>query len=213
MNLPDDIHIRQLTYDLHQVARWVSYLTPAEFERQALMKAESRRRSFLLGRAVLRTLLAELTNSDPRLVTLQVLDDGRVTAPETPYHVSISHSGDRATAVASKRRVGVDIEQMVERPESLLRFVLHDEEFAHIEALPVRENDRLFLCWTIKEAVLKAIGTGLMRSPKSVRLNIDYERSQAIVQEENGYSWHVQFEQQGDYMFALAVEPDEPGKT
>jgi 4'-phosphopantetheinyl transferase len=179
------------------------------------MKAESRQRSFLLGRAALRSLLAELTNSDPGRVELEVMENGLVTAPKTDYHVSISHSGNRATAVVSRRRVGVDIEQIVERPESLLRYVLHEDEFPHIEALPVEESHRLFLCWTIKEAVLKAIGTGLLRSPKSVRLDIDYESSRAFVKEESGYVWHVQFEQQDEYMFALAVEPDasESGKS
>jgi len=172
------------------------------------MKAESRQRSFLLGRAALRTLLAELTNTDPGRVDLRVLNDGRVVAPDTPYHVSISHSGDRATAVASTRRVGVDIELMEEKPDSLLRFVLHEDEVAHVDSLPIPQSNRLFLCWTIKEAVLKAIGTGLMRSPKSVRMDIDYERNHAVVREESGAAWHVQFEPQDEYMFALAVEPE-----
>ncbi len=209
MQLPDDIYFRQLTYNPGDVARWGSYLSQQEIERRGLMKAESRQRSFLLGRAALRLLLGELTNTDPSLVELRVMSDGRVTAPGTPFHISISHSGDRAVAVVSERRVGVDVEQIVEKPESLLRFVLHDDEVPHIEALPVSANDRLFLCWTLKEAVLKAIGTGLLRSPKSVRLNIDFEQGRASVNEEGGITWNVLFEQQNDYMLAVAIEPHE----
>jgi len=207
VQLPDDIYIRQLTYNPEDVARWGSYLSQEEIERRGLMKAESRQRSFLLGRAVLRLLLGELTNVDPTRVVLRVMDDGRITAPETPYYVSISHSGDRAVAIVSERRVGVDVEQIVEKPESLLRFVLHEDELPHIHSLPVSANDRLFLCWTLKEAVLKAIGTGLMRSPKSVRLNIDFEQRRAKVDEEGGITWNVLFEQQDDYMLAVAIEP------
>jgi 4'-phosphopantetheinyl transferase len=171
------------------------------------MRAESRQRSFLLGRAALRTLLADLTNTDPSRVALQVLSDGRVLAPETPYHVSISHSGDRALAVVSRRRIGVDIEQVTERPESLLRYVLHRDEVDHVERLPIPKDETLFLCWTIKEAVLKAVGTGLMRSPKSVRLEIDYDNGRASVHDETGITWDVLFERQNDYMLALAFEP------
>jgi phosphopantetheinyl transferase len=102
----------------------------------------------------------------------------------------------------------VDIEQIVEKPGSLLRFVLHEDEVPHVAGLPISGNDSLFLCWTIKESVLKAIGTGLMRSPKTVRLNVDYDRNRATVSEEDGTRWDVQFELQGAYMFALAFEPN-----
>lgn len=209
MQLPEDIFIRQLTYNSGDVTRWGSYLSQQEIERRDLFKAESRQRSFLLGRAAIRILLGELTSVDPSQVELRVMEDGRVTAPGTPYYVSISHSGDRAVAIVSERRVGVDVEQIVEKPESLLRFVLHEDEIPHIHSLPVSANDRLFLCWTLKEAVLKAIGTGLMRSPKSVRLNIDFEQRRAKVNEEGGITWTVLFEQQDDYMLAVAIEPHE----
>ncbi|GMQ81339.1 MAG: hypothetical protein BMS9Abin05_0770 [Rhodothermia bacterium] len=207
MRLPDDIHFYQLTYELGEVARWGSYLSTEEVERRGLMKAESRKRSFLMGRAALRSLLGELTGATPAEIELTVLNDGRVVAPKTPYHVSIAHSGDRAVAIASERRVGVDIEQIVEKPESLLRFVLHEDELEHVNALPVPNDHRLFLCWTMKEAVLKAIGTGLLRSPKTVRLHVSYEEGKANVKEVEGFSWEVLFEQQDDYMLAVAVEP------
>ena len=207
MRLPDDIHFCQLTYELGEVARWAGYLSKEEVERRSLMKAESRKRSFLLGRAALRSLLGELTGATPAEIELGVQSDGRVVAPKTPYHVSIAHSGDRAVAIASERRVGVDIEQIVEKPDSLLRFVLHDDEFDHVNALPVPSHHRLFLCWTMKEAVLKAIGTGLLRSPKTVRLDVSYDEGQASVKEDEGFSWEVLFEQQDDYMLAIAVEP------
>lgn len=207
MQLPGDIHFYQLKYDLGEVARWGSFLSAVEVERRGLMKAESRKRSFLLGRAALRILLGDLTGAAPAEIELDILNNGRVVAPKTPFHVSIAHSGDRAVAIASKRRVGIDIEQIVEKPESLLRFVLHEDEFDHVNALPVPNHHRLFLCWTMKEAVLKAIGTGLLRSPKTVRLDVSYDEGQANVKEDEGFCWEVLFEQQDDYMLAVAAEP------
>lgn len=207
MQLPDDIHFLQLTFDLDDVALWGSYLSGEELSRRGSMKAESRKRSFLLGRAALRTLLSDLTGGSPGDVELEVLSDGKVIAPGTPFHVSIAHSGDRAVAIASERRIGVDIEQIVDKPESLLQFVLHQDEFDHVNSLPIAENDRLFLCWTMKEAVLKAIGTGLLRSPKTIRLDVQYELGQACVREDEGFAWDVLFEQQDDYMLAVAHDP------
>ncbi len=78
---------------------------------------------------------------------------------------NLSHSGDWALiALARAAAVGVDIEQPRPIPDhaELARRTFAPAEAAALEALA--PDDRLpgfFRCWTRKEAVVKALGTGL----------------------------------------------------
>ncbi len=93
----------------------------------------------------------------------------------------ISRSGTAglaAAAVAEWGSVGVDVERIDAGvvDESLLDVVLHPQERA---ARPADElGRRFFSLWTRKEAVLKALGTGLMVSPRTIAVGW------------GGESWH-----------------------
>jgi 4'-phosphopantetheinyl transferase len=78
---------------------------------------------------------------------------------------NLAHSGDRMlVAVAVGRDVGVDLE-LVGRDRDFAGIARHffsPNEVAALTALPERERRTAFyLCWTRKEAYLKACGTGL----------------------------------------------------
>lgn len=81
---------------------------------------------------------------------------------------SISHSFNWSTCVLSEKSVGVDIENNSVN-EGLLDFTLfHDSEFRLVQQVPNKERVYIYYkLWTMKEAYLKAIGTGLRRSLSS----------------------------------------------
>jgi 4'-phosphopantetheinyl transferase len=85
---------------------------------------------------------------------------------------SMSHSGAGALyGVARERNVGVDIElidpELVE-DDAAKRF-LSPPERAALDALPLAARaDMLFRFWTLKEAYLKARGTGLAIPPSAI---------------------------------------------
>lgn len=206
MQLPDDIWLRTEAFDEARVDAWLSLLSPEERARYEAMRIDKRRREFLLGRAALRTLLAERLAQSPADVDLRVTEAGGVEVPAAPYHVSLAHSHGRAAAVAGLRRVGVDLERVRACPPRVIDFALHPDERPLLDTLPMDRDRAFILCWTLKEAVLKALGTGLEQSPKKVRLEIDAAARQATMRAWDETTWRAQFEAAGDFVLAVAYE-------
>ena len=184
----------------------MNILTDQEINRRAGMGNEQRRRSFTAGRIALRTLLAEHLDVSPVDVPLIIEPSGRLACPGSDLHLSLAHSGDVAVAAFSVRNVGVDLEQIRPKPAALLDYILADEERDHVHSLDLDTDRTLFLCWTVKEAVLKANGTGLRRSPRLVRTSIDTTSFHAEVRDPSDETWDVHFGLSDQYAAALAVE-------
>ena len=157
---------------------WSLELAPPSFEAaEALLsddeKARARsfvtaplRHRFVAGRARLRSLLGEHLGLDPRaLVFLQNAFGKPRLADHPSMHFSLSHSGDQAVlAVSDQREIGIDIERV--RPLDhldLARRYFHPNEVSAIEGVRPPDEQLLafFRIWTLKEAIVKAIGKGL----------------------------------------------------
>lgn len=206
ISVPTDVTVYRLVYDESKVTEWEELLTAVESERLAGMKHEKRRRSFLLGRATLRLMMSELSGLAPDDVNISIEENGSLTSPDTPWYISLAHSGDEAVAVASHGLVGVDLEVSSDRDDDLLTYITHTNERTLIDPLPLDREEKLLLCWTAKEAVLKALGTGLRRSPKSVRLKrIQPEPLHICIDDVEGHAWDVAVERCGGYYLAIAT--------
>lgn len=89
----------------------------------------------------------------------------RVLWPETDLAYSFSRSaGAWLLGVTRGRPLGVDLEAREPvSPEQTAPIAFTEAELAHLLARSGPERDRLFLCcWTRKEAVVKAVGVGLV---------------------------------------------------
>ena len=84
-------------------------------------------------------------------------DEKGVPCPVAGIYWSISHKPKYVAAVVSKDKVGIDIEEMKPRAESIFAHVASDEEWE----LKERSWDTFFRYWTAKEAILKVIGIGI----------------------------------------------------
>jgi 4'-phosphopantetheinyl transferase len=144
-------------------------LAPDERERAGRFAFARDRRRFVVTRAALRVLLAESCHLGPADVRLVYGAHGKpALAPGTPgptVHFNVSHSQDLALlALGGDGPLGVDVEAL--RPLRD-RAAIADRFFTPAEAsviasLPDPEQDlAFFLCWTRKEAVLKAVGDGI----------------------------------------------------
>lgn len=124
------------------------------------------RRRFVAGRASLRSILGEHVGSDPRALVFVLNRFGKPSLAEVPtVHFSLSHSEDQAIlAVSESCELGADIERIrVFDHLDLARRFFHPNEVAAIERL-VSDDARLrtfFRTWTLKEAIVKALGQGL----------------------------------------------------
>jgi 4'-phosphopantetheinyl transferase len=117
-----------------------------------------------------------------------------VPCPTDGVYWSLSHKSNYVAAVVSKGRVGIDIEEMKPRTESLFSHVVTDEEWE----LQERSWDTFFRYWTAKEAVLKAIGIGVrglktclvISVPDKNHLVLDY-KGQLFLIEHLWYDNHI----------------------
>ena len=80
---------------------------------------------------------------------------------------NLSHCKEAAICVISDQPIGVDVESIREYKESLVRYTMNDEEISEIESseTPAASFIRL---WTMKEATMKLIGTGISNDMKTV---------------------------------------------
>ena len=80
---------------------------------------------------------------------------------------NLSHCKEAAVCVISDHPVGIDVESIREYKESLVRYTMNDEEIREIESSenPASAFIRL---WTMKEATMKLVGTGISNDMKNV---------------------------------------------
>ncbi len=144
-----------------------SWLQPEETARADNYKDMDARASFLIGRGMARTMLAEATGVAPGDWRFADGPHGRpeIASPDTAYRFNLAHShGMIACVLAKSRDVGVDVE-FLERPDSshdVATRVCSADELADIDAAPAEgRKERFLIYWTLKEAYLKARGLGI----------------------------------------------------
>jgi len=162
-------------------ARFESFLTPAEAARAAAFRFEHLRRSFRLTRGALRLLIGGYLGVAPGKVLMNVGPNGKpglVISGDAPpdFQFNVSHSGDLALFAFTRGcEIGADVELI--RPMADLALVANQffcrEESEELLSLPAAERDRaFFLCWTRKEAYVKAVGDGLSTALDSFRVTL-----------------------------------------
>jgi 4'-phosphopantetheinyl transferase len=85
-------------------------------------------------------------------------DEDDVPCPFDGNYWSLSHKSKYVTAIVSKEMIGIDIEEIRPRSESIFSLVASDEEWELSQDL---SWDTFFRYWTAKEAALKAVGVGI----------------------------------------------------
>jgi 4'-phosphopantetheinyl transferase len=124
------------------------------------------RRRHTVARGTLRTLLGAFMDQPPRSIVIETEMSGKPgLADAGGLHFNVSHSGDLALiCIAGCGPVGVDLEFVRPVPSAVAiarsRFAAAEARFVE-EGNPAQADRRFLLCWTRKEAVVKALGAGL----------------------------------------------------
>jgi 4'-phosphopantetheinyl transferase len=153
-------------YDLHVLRRHLSIMELAKAER---FHFDIDRNRYVIGRGVLRLLLEQYLNVPPAHLEFCHNQYGK---PFLDPHCNsmgilfnVSHSSEiMICAITSAREIGIDIEYVSSDIDVL---ELADRFFTPQEAVLLKslhEEDRresFYVFWTIKEAYLKALGTGI----------------------------------------------------
>lgn len=156
---------------------WPTLLNLLSFEEQsraAEFRFERHRREHVAAHALKRLLLARATGLAPTKLRFTAGEFGkpRISGLEGP-HFNISHcEGMVACAVSNDHPVGVDVEPGDRRaPLELAGSLFAEDEQAWLARQPKTEKGvGFFSLWTLKEAFIKALGTGLQQNTKAFSL-------------------------------------------
>jgi 4'-phosphopantetheinyl transferase len=130
------------------------------------------RQRFVIAHGALRKVLSCYLDRQPQDVTFALDDRGKpcldAACATSQLNFNLSHSDDLALILVAKNcEIGVDVEHVrdVNRMEQIAQRFFHPAEAnAVLATTAVARNDAFLRCWTAKEAVLKAYGTGISAS-------------------------------------------------
>jgi len=222
--VPGEIHIWSVRLDPppEVVERLGRVLAADEWERANRFRFDKHRRQYVVGRGVLRTLIAAYTGIRPERVRFRYGDRGKpyVAEPAGDLELNLSNSDEMAlVGFVRGGEIGMDIEFLKPMPdcEQIAERFFSASERDVLRALPAeRKEEAFFNCWTRKEAYLKAVGTGLAAPLDSfdVTLAPDEPPRMLTLEGDAGRAarWYFQhFRPAEQYIGALAIEGSPPG--
>ncbi len=185
-------------------------LSDDERARQRSFVSPELRRRFGAARAGLRTLLGRHLDRDPLSLAFATGEFGKPRlVGDGQVHFNLSHCEERAVLAIGNAEIGIDLER--ERPiehVELAKRYFHPREVAAITASRDEAEQRraFFLVWTLKEAVVKALGTGLLTPLDSFEVAIGASRPRLAAAPEGApQTWWLHAAMADGYCCALAV--------
>ncbi|MGB8495408.1 MAG: 4'-phosphopantetheinyl transferase superfamily protein [Candidatus Acidiferrum sp.] len=197
---PNETHVWRVRLDvgadaLRRAAECLSADENARAERFRFLRD---REHFIIAHATLRNLLGGFLAYPPTKICLIQGPYGKPSLSGdfsgNPLRFNISHShGWALLAFAYGREVGIDIEKI--RPEIVTEDIAERyfsvTERNELLSLPAEiRAEAFFLCWTRKEAYIKAHGTGLQFPLDSFDVSLD-PREPAILRGKDSERWDL----------------------
>ncbi|MBO0862855.1 MAG: 4'-phosphopantetheinyl transferase superfamily protein, partial [Chloracidobacterium sp.] len=167
----DEAHVWRASLDqpANVIAKLAPLLSRDECHRAERFHRPADRRRFIAGRGILRKIISTYLALAPDKVRFAYNKYGKPFISDDhnrgALSFNLSHSNGMALyAIASERRVGIDVENMREDFATLEvaeRFFSKDECEAW-KAVPRDQRTKAFFnCWSRKESYIKAIGMGV----------------------------------------------------
>lgn len=158
-----NLNIDLWTWDLDHPRDVINcVLAPDERARSARFVQQIHQDRFANGRNRLRHILAGYLDTPPQDLQFSYGDNGK---PELAgsLRFNLSHSENHAAlAVISNVDIGLDIQQFRSVESDVSKRFFSAAEQRELAQLPAAQwTDGFYRCWTRKEAIVKALGTGL----------------------------------------------------
>jgi phosphopantetheinyl transferase len=174
-------HLDQLTResaeDFHAIT------IPEEHARAKRFIKPIHQQRFLASRYFLRKVLSEHTGEDPIHIRIGFTEHEKPFLCDHSLPFNLSHSGEFAVVgITRSGNLGVDIEtrDTLETAIQVSPRIMTSDEHTHWQTLPDNQKMDTFLkYWTLKEAILKAHGQGLLQDPRGIELELT-EQAESI---------------------------------
>ncbi|HVB80879.1 MAG TPA: 4'-phosphopantetheinyl transferase superfamily protein [Candidatus Binataceae bacterium] len=219
----DEVHVWRaaLNCDPSQIDNFLHSLADNEQVRAERFYFAMDRERFIVAHGVLREILGRYLNRAAQSVSFRYGSHGKPALAEesdgNAIHFNMSHSrGVALYAVTRGREIGVDLEFIREdlEVEQLAERFFSRSEAATLRALPASlRKYAFFLCWTRKEAYIKARGQGLSLPLDQFDVSLTPGEPAALLRTQadpdEALRWSLQdLSVDPGYMSALAVERD-----
>ena len=157
------------------IAEYRHLLSPAEQNRSAGMSNHKVRQRFMLARILLRRLLADAAGVAPAALQIDIDARGKPGLASHPgLEFNLSHSANYiAIAITQGLKVGVDVEYLRRRNNiaEIARRFFSASEYEYLQYSDFAPAD-FYTLWTLKEAYVKALGVGLVKSLSSCSFDL-----------------------------------------
>jgi len=167
----DAIHVWRASLEIEpaKLQRLKSTLAKNELDRAERFIFDQDRNRFIAARGILRDVLARYLQCAPQTIEFVYGARGKPAiysgSSRDPLRFNLSHShGLAIIGLARDREIGIDVEMI--RPEfaseEIAKRYFSAKEIDELSRLPSElRTEGFFLCWTRKEAYIKAKGEGL----------------------------------------------------
>lgn len=169
--------IRQEDFVLH-----LHLLNDSERLRAMRYQHLSDKLRFACTRIALKRLLAQLTKSNAEHIAIQLTPEGQPYCVQegNRWQISVSHCEQHYLIAATRAElaIGTDLEVCHRHAachSDMQTSFCHPQEITLLKSLPPsQKNHAAQSIWSVKEALLKARGTGLRSDPCAIRLPVPF---------------------------------------
>lgn len=148
-----------------------NYITNDEQLRADKFYSDADRKTYIFCHAILRLILSARLNINPLDISFIKGPNDKPGLPDNQAFFNITHTREAfAIAFAGEFNVGIDLEKIRQRIDirSIIKTYFSIKEQNYIRRSTSEEIDTFFKLWTRKEALLKAVGTGITNNLNQV---------------------------------------------
>lgn len=143
-------------------------LSTFEQDRADRYRFDADRGLFVACRASLRRILGQRMDIPPGEVPVATDPFGKPFVADLGFHSNVSHSSGKGLIAVSRQPVGIDVEpvRLMSDASAVAKWFFTSREQTAIFRFEEQDqiSRRFLICWTLKEALLKARGIGLTGS-------------------------------------------------
>jgi len=176
--------------DVQKLAEYKAVLSEQELARYQRFHFEKDRHSYLVSHALLRSALSKYASLNAAQWQFVCGEHGKpaLVSSSAPADLcfNLTHAdGLSACVISANRRCGIDVENTHRKNklEAVAQRMFTDEELAQLAESNIA--DRFYVFWTLREAYVKALGTGLAGSSKEFYFEVGQSDSNVSLHHRN----------------------------
>jgi len=158
------IYQKSFSDEMRRLDDYLALLDDQETARMRRFKFEHLQQHYAISRGLLKEKLALQCECHPSDLKIVYGEKKKPFLKNATVHFNLSHSNDRWLLALATKPVGVDIEFIDPKLDFMPlaeRFFAKKEVNTLKVTAPEKQREQFFALWVAKEAVVKAIGTGL----------------------------------------------------